>query len=334
MKRLFSYLSLLALTSLTLVSLSSCSNDDDNLQTETPPTKESPNIDVNFSAKIVTTPTELHNGDTLEISLTNIEGLDSLDKAEYKDKAEYSIEVEYFIDGQSVGSAKDRKNNFALSYVVKDLSFDQHKITATCKGGGKINLKQKILDCMFSVAAKAPDVVSTSLGTYFTLAKDLYEFVTPTITYTDSKGEHKYVITSDMCEETSFSDNGYQYVYYDHKWTAKVNLIPDEEYEMTLSFSPKDDVSINQDKKYFFDFSGFNIKSYSYTFNNTTNIGSIMDVHINISINVGQDEKYEEDGLLGGEFVDEYVKQLCASIQKIRITLTKDGHIVLGDKQY
>lgn len=324
MKQLLSFLLIFS-----LFSLSSCCKDDDVV---TPPQEEPLKIDM--KAKVKASPDKLHDGETLKIMLTDIEGLESLDKSTYKGKAEYSIEVEYLVDGKTIGSSSDKSNDFAIDYNVKGYSVGTYEVTAKCKVGDKIRLNATLTPASFVVSPQNSEIVAVTLGTNFTLSKDLFELVTPIVAYTDFEGEHKVVVTADMCKDSYFVHNDISYFYYELKQDIKADLIPGEDYDVTLSFSPKG-VNADPNKRYYMEES-FDINSYGYAYKNTVKIGTIsnMKIDVNISINVGQEEKDKKDGLLGGQYVSEYIKQLCASPQSIKVKLDKDGTLMLGDKHY
>lgn len=177
------------------------------------------------------------------------------------------------------------------------------------------------------------DSVEVSLGTNFIMSNDLFDFVTPTITYTDYEGVHKIEMTPDMCEENSFEIDNTSFSNYSRNWDIKAKFVPGEVYTMTLSFNPKEGVTANPDNRYYFN-ERLDINSYSYRFNNGYHYGTITNIDINISINLGQEKHDNDKRLLKGMYADEYIRQLCASPQTIKVQLDKEGHFIINDKQY
>lgn len=327
MKRLFSLL-ILTLS----VALVSCDEKiieiTENPGSSTDQTSESDDsVMVNLKGNVAVSKEQVHNGDMLTISLANTEGLDVLNKDDYRDKAEYTIEVVYFVDNMMVGKSSDKNNGFALDYNVKGLEPGVHNVSASCKGGSKLQLTANIAQNSFTVLeTPKTEGVKVSLGAYFNISTDLFELVTPIVSYTDSHGEHKSEIYPIMCEDDSFSVDNITYAYKTRRWDIEANLIPGQTYKVSLNYVPKGSVSADPDKRYYCQ-TGLNINKYSYTYNGNIYIGNIVNVNLDFNITFGNDQNEPDDGLLSGKNVDEYIKQLCASTKSIEIGLDQDGKL-------
>lgn len=333
MKRLFYFL-ILTLS----VALVSC--DEKIIEiTENPssstdqPSESDDSVMVNLKGDVALSKDQVYDGDMLTISLANTEGLDILNNDDYRYNADYTIEVEYFVDDKSVGKTSDMKNGFALDYNVKGLATGIHNVSASCKGGSKLLLTTSITQISFTVLANTnAETTRVTLGTYFNMSTDLFEFVRPIVTYTDSYGEHKSEITPEMCEDNSFSVDNITYAYKTRRWDIVAYLIPGQTKNVTLNYVPKGTVSADPDKRYYFQ-TGLNIDKYSYSYKGTIYIGNITNINLdfNITINIGSAQNEPDDGLLPGKDVDEYIKQLCATTKTIEIVLDQEGKLIMKE---
>lgn len=302
-----------------ILALSSCHNHDDD---------EVSFVEVNLKGSINVTPQKVYEGESLSLELTNVQGLDALDNV--NNKSEYDLKVEYFIDGNSVGSGCYKsKNNFAFNYIVKDLSIGSHTVSAICKSGNKLKVKEEIASGSFTVMDKMANAIDLSMDTRLFISKDLFEFVTPILTYKDARGEYKIEITPEMCEEGSFTVGERTFWHNTCDYEIKACIIPTDINEVKLTYEAKENVSPNIDKRYYLN-SNFNINSYSYVYQGIINIQSVTDISINLNINIATDDSEPDDGLIGGKYVAEYVNQLCASTKTVTVVLNEDGTLTLG----
>lgn len=318
MKKLISLLML----SLSMIALVSCDKEDITI-ISLPVVDDT--VTVNFKGQIAISKENVHDGENVNVSVTNIEGLDVLNKTEYKNKPEYAVEVEYFIDNKSIGKSSDMTNGFAFNYDITGLTIGSHTLSATCKGGSKIKLNTTITQKSFVVEEERIDV---NFGLYFHMTTDLFEFVTPIFSYTDAFGEHKDEITQKMCEEDSFTVDGISYYYSTRRWDIHAFYIPAETNTITLSFVKKETASADPNKRYYLD-EGFKLDGSSYLYHGQLYTDSSMSFNLNIdiNINVGRDESEPNDGLIAGKYVDEYIKQLCETKNTITVVLGKDGKL-------
>lgn len=327
MKKLF-YLLMLTLS----VALLSC-EEKTTVIMEVPeystnqPSESKDYVTVNVKGNVALSKEKVHDGDMLTMSLINIEGLGVLNSEDYRNKEEYAIEVEYFVDNKSVGKTSDMSTGFAMEYNVKGLATGVHEVSASCKGGSKLRLTTDIAKNSFTVLEiPKTESVKVSLGAYLNISTDLFGFVTPIVSYTDSHGEHKSEITPEMCEDNSFSVDNITYAYKIRRWDIEAYLIPGQTNKVSLNFVPKGSVSADSDKRYYFQ-TGFNVNKYSYTYNGNICMGNMLNVNLNFNITIGKDKNEPDDDLVAGKNVDEYIKQLCATPQSIEIVLDQDGQL-------
>lgn len=288
--------------------------------------EESNALVVSLSAAIQTDNQKVCNDDDMHISLSDISALDVIDDAKYKDNSDYSLEMEYFVNGNSIGISSDRKNGFSLTYKVKSLNLGQHTITAKIKTGKHLTAKGEIKECKFTVVAPVKRV-NVTLGYIGHVSKDLSEFVTPVLKYTDFNGEHTIQITSDMWKEDSFTlKDGEEIFTCDWSNEIKTRLVPAEAYNMTFGFIPKEGAKADVNKKYYIG-NGFSINKYSYTYNTVIYIGNITNITLDIDITIGGEGASESKYIIDGTKMEEYVKKLCATPIDYEILLQEDGKL-------
>lgn len=318
-------------------SLVSCHDDEPEVGLQEKPSTEenqtsqteSGTLNINVKGSVIVDPSIVSNGDYISVRLTDIEGLDFMDDSEYKGKSEYSFAVEFFIDGNSIGKNSNKDKGFAISHMITDLPLGSHTVTAKCTSGSKLNVTANIASTTINVVSPEAKPVRVTLGSYFHITKDLFDFVTPVITYTDAKGEYKSEITPDMCDDDSFTLDGITYNYAEREWSFETYLVPSEVYNVSISYIPRQNTA-DLNKRYHLRES-FVINKYSYTYNGAINMGFIanIDLTIGITININGSENEPDDGLVGGKYVEEYVKQLCATGKTISMTLGEDGKLLL-----
>lgn len=304
---------------LTSFIVASCGDDDDVVA---PGNVDKTNIvNVNLSASIEASSQKVINGDKIKLSLKDVRGLESLDKNEYKDKAEYSMEIEYFVDGKSVGTSSDRANGFVIEYQVANLEQGEHTVTATSKTGKSLIIKDDIRNCKFTVEEKT---VSISLTYNGHVSRELSEFVTPVLSYTDAEGEHTVKITSDIWNEESFTlSDGRE--FFVCRWKDKkieIKAVPTRICNLTFRFVQKDGGKVNAEKEYYIG-NGFSITGYSYAYNGV-HIGNITDIKIDLDLTGGN------KNLVEGSKMAEYVNQLCGTTYSYNMLLQEDGKLEIN----
>lgn len=184
--------------------------------------------------------------------------------------------------------------------------------------------------------AKPKNAVSVKLGTYLMAGHDLFEFVTPIVTYTDWDGKHQMEITKEMCEEKEFElDDDLSLQYFTRQCEIEPSLIPNETNEVELTFVPKTGATADAEKKYNLD-SSFSIDKYSYFYKGTIYMGNSINLNISIKVNIGigGDEDDDTDiGLISGKNVQEYVEKLCATKKTYTVILNEDGKLTIENKE-
>lgn len=266
----------------------------------------------------------------ITICIKNLSGLETLAGINSASSLGKSITVTYLLDSVSIGTSSAIVKDFPLIYKVGDLSLGDHSITAKVDGGEGVILTASIKGASLTVE-EAPTEIQ--LQATSTLSDDLFDLITPVLTYKDVNGQHEMMLSKEMYETLTDKDeeSGMTRTYF--RWNDKIILSLREATKLELKYTEKEDAVFNASKRYFLS-NGFSINGYSYMFNNTLRSGGIFGINLNINVLIGELQPSPDDGTFSAEQAEEYVKRLCEVTQETIVTIGKDGKLTINDKTY
>lgn len=305
---------MLVIVSCTVIAFSSCGPCPDPII----------EITASITGQAKATPSTVKNGDVIKLS---IEGLISSSSSISINDKDYNPIVHYLIDGKEVAVSEDKSLPFSASYTVEGLSVGQHtlsvNITSSTKGA---EFENKVSSSQITVIDSKQVKISLDYKGY--VSKDLVEFVTPVLKYTDANGENAINITSSMWKEDTYPLSDTE-TYPTYEWENKmeVYVLPEKSYNLTFGYMTKEGAKADATKKYFVG-NDFSISGYSYNYKGL-HIGIFSNINIDIDISVGGASAGESKYLVDGTNIAEYVKKLCESSSTYKMLLSEDGKLTI-----